>query len=184
LFSTTCGKLLKTNEIFFSAPGGSFWFWKYPGEVTDPTKRWRTSGGPWSRSLGIDHYSGVVKNKFLLESTTCKDPLKTKEIFFRVKVAIRIWMRYTGSMKNEVLILNTVIVTLFDRQGILVEYREETSDRADAEYHIDFYKESFGRWFKNGTLSEGSWAALSWHGGDETRNLTDHIVEFWDSKEP
>jgi hypothetical protein len=94
-------------------------------------------------------------------------------------------MRYTGSMKNEDLILNTVIVTLFDRKDIgAVEYRVETSDRADAEYHIDSYKESFERRLKNGTLSEGSWAALSWLGGDETGNLTDHIVEFWDSKEP
>jgi hypothetical protein len=65
-----------------------------------------------------------------------------------------------------------------DTDGSMIEYRVEAQSWADAEYHIDSYKEEFDRRLNGksefGTLSVGSCATMSWFKDDKN-----FIVDCW-----
>jgi hypothetical protein len=65
-----------------------------------------------------------------------------------------------------------------DTDGSTETYVVGAPDRADAEFHIDDYKETFSRGLRNGSLKMGSWATLSW-----VKNDKSFIMDYWDSAE-
>lgn len=95
--------------------------------------------------------------------------------------------RYNGSMvvneyvqECETDSCPKLIVRLYTGElfGGVTNYVVSAPDRADAEFHIDDYKETFSRRLRNGSLNMGSSATLSW-----VKNDKSFIMDYWDSAE-
>jgi hypothetical protein len=77
--------------------------------------------------------------------------------------------------------IDAVEVFLYSCDGGVIEYLAETTDRADAEFHIDHYKETFSRRLENGSLHPKSWAVFVWATVNENDEIADSIIDSWNN---